>query len=120
MPTVTVTFTPSNPNQKINCNPDAVHVPFGNGQNVTWNLNGPAGAVFGTDGIYFKNGSPGTLSRTSDTSYSLDDDNDNTSGQDVVYAYGVNISYQGNNYSIDPEVENDPGHGPLELHYKPA
>ena len=121
MPTVTVTFTPSNPNQQINCNPDTVHVPYGNGQSVVWNLTGPTGCAFATtDGIYFKDGSPGTLTRNSDTQYTLADDNTNTSGQENDYAYGVAITYNGANYGLDPEVANDPGGGARKVRYKSA
>lgn len=120
MPPVTITFTPSNPNQQINCNPDVVHVPYGNGQTVTFNLSGPAGAAFTQNGIYFKDASPGTLTRVSDTQYTLTDDNENTSGQEVDYPYGISITYQGSEYGQDPEVANDSGSGAMKLRYHSA
>lgn len=120
MPVVSVTFTPNNPQQQINCNPDPVHVPYGNGQSVTWNLNGPAGAAFTSNGIYFKGASPGTLTRNGDQQYTLADDNTNSSGQPIDYAYGVNISYNGTTYNLDPEVENETGGGGGRMTYHSA
>ncbi|MHB8998867.1 MAG: hypothetical protein ACYC7A_04660 [Thermoanaerobaculia bacterium] len=116
MPVVTVVFTPP-PQEQIQSNPDPVHVSFGPSQIVTWNLQG-AGATFAENGIYFKGSSPGTLTRVSDTQYSLADDNTNTSGQEVVYTYGINILYNGQPYNIDPEVDNDSGRPPMALRYK--
>lgn len=122
MPVVTITFAPNAPGpQQIQCNPDPVPVPYGNAQTVTFNLSGPSGAAFsGTDGIYFKDASPGTLVRVSDTQYQLTDDNGNTTGQPVEYPYGINISYGGSQYSKDPEVENDTRPGQMALHYHSA
>ncbi len=118
MSIVTVTFTPP-PQERIQSSPDPVHVPYGNGQSVTWNLQGPPGAAFAGNGISFKGSSPGTLTRVSDTQYSLADDNTNTSGQEIDYAYGINITYNGQPYSVDPEVENDPegGGGAMKVRY---
>ncbi|MBI2215496.1 MAG: hypothetical protein HYU52_17745 [Acidobacteria bacterium] len=116
MSIVTITFNSSSTPQ-IQCNPDPVHVPYGNSQSVTWNLQTP-GATFAANGIYFKGTSPGTLTRVTDTQYSLADDNTNTSGQDVGYSYGINITYNGQPYNLDPEVDNDPEHGPMNLRYK--
>ena len=116
MPTVTVVFTPP-PQEQIQPNPDPVHVSYGPSQTVTWNLQGN-GATFAANGIYFKGTSPGTLTRVSDTQYTLADDNTNTSGQDVDYAYGINIVYSAQTYNLDPEVANDPGRPPMALRYK--
>ena len=118
MPPVTITFNPNRPSgQQINCNPDVVHVPFGNGQTVTFNLTGPNGTAFASNGIYFKNSSPGTLTRDSNTQYTLTDDNDNATGQEVDYPYGINVSYQGTDYGQDPEVANDSGGGAMTVRY---
>ena len=114
MPTVTVVFTPP---QQIVPSPDPIHVPYGPTQSVTWNLEGE-GATFADNGIYFKSGSPGTLTRVSDTQYSLADDNTNTSGQDVDYSYGINVSYNGTTYNVDPEVDNDPEGAAMKVRYK--
>lgn len=112
MPVVTVTFNPNLPQaQQINCNPDPAHVPYGNAQTVTWNLTGQSGAAFTTDGISFYNSAPGTLSRVSDTQFQLSDDNTNQSGAEVDYSYGIYINYNGQQYSLDPEVANDPQSG---------
>ncbi|HEX7705287.1 MAG TPA: hypothetical protein VF701_02415 [Thermoanaerobaculia bacterium] len=107
MPPVTVTFTPSNPQNKIVCNPNTVPVPYGNNQTVTWNLVGPSGAKFATDGIYFKDASPGTLQRLSDTSFQLTDNNANTTGSPIDYPYGIKIEYNNQPYEMDPQVENE-------------
>ena len=117
MPSVSVTFAPNSP-QQITCNPDPVHVPYGNNQTVTWNLNGPPGAAFTNQGVAFKNSSPGTLSQVSATQYQLTDDNTNTGTDDIDYPYTINILYNGTPYSWDPEVANDPRGGGGLLRYK--
>jgi hypothetical protein len=120
MPNVTITFTPNNPQQHFVCNPDPVPVPYGNNQVVTWNLNGPAGSAFTQSGISFKNTSPGTLLRVSDTQYQLTDNNGNTSGSDVDYPYTVSVDYAGSQYDFDPEVANESGGGTRALRYHSA
>jgi hypothetical protein len=121
MPVVTVTFNPNLPQaQQISCNPDTTHVPYGNAQIVTWNLTGQSGAAFAANGISFYSSPPGTLSRVSDTQFQLSDDNTNQSGAEVDYPYGINITYNGQPYSLDPEVANDPQSGGGRLKYHPA
>lgn len=118
MPIVTVTFTPNNPQQTFVCNPDPAPVPYGL-QTVTWNLSGPAGATFAaTDGIYFKDQSPGTLTRVSNSQYQLSDNNTNQSGSTIDYPYGINVSYNNQTYNFDPEVANESGGGKA-LRYHP-
>jgi hypothetical protein len=119
MPSVSVTFAPNSP-QQIICNPDPIHVPYGSNQQVTWNLNGPNGAAFSSSGISFKDQSAGTLLRVNDTQYQLTDDNTNTSGADVDYPYSVNIVYNNQTYTLDPEVANDSGGGGRALRYRSA
>lgn len=111
MPTVTITFN-ANQDPKISCAPDPVHVPYGSNQQVTWNVNQP-GVTFASNGIAFKAASPGSLQRVSDTQYTLTDDNGNTSGNPIDYAYGINLMYGGSPYSLDPEVANDSRSGML-------
>src|SRR5688572_28838713 len=120
MPTVSVTFTPNSPQQQINCNPDSVAVPYGNNQVVTWNLYGPQGSTFASNGINFKSASPGTLVRVSDTQYQLTDDNTNTTGTEIDYPYTVNLMYNNQPYTYDPQVANEPGGGGGGLKYKSA
>jgi len=112
---VTITFDP-NTTPQFQVSPDPVDVQFGNHQ-VIWNLETP-GAAFAPNGIDFGSNSPGTLTQNSATKFTLADDNTNTSGNDADYNYSINIVYNGQTYTDDPEVANRSGSGASKLRYK--
>ena len=129
MPGINVTFNPNAvaPAKQFTFSPDPCHVPFGSNNTVTWTLAAPGfqGAQFApqntTDptkqGVYFNTdsgwtGSQPAPSGSSGTVYSVNDNNNNPTLKGIKFKYGVNVTYNGQTYSHDPEVENDPPGNP--------
>lgn len=132
MPAINVNFDPNAvaPVKKFVFSPDPCHVPNGNTAPVIWTLLSPGfqGAQFAPEntsdrtkqGVYFTTGSGWTGSQpaptgSSGTVYSVNDNNTNAGPTSVKYKYGVNVTYNGQTYSHDPEVENDPPGNPRGL-----
>jgi len=113
MNTIPVTVTFDANTRQITCSVPKVTVDPGEQALITWSLvtkdGGDREASFAPNGINFV---PGTLT-PGNIEYSLSDDNKNNSGHQKAYLYGINVFFNGETYTLDPEVANDASPPPL-------
>lgn len=126
MPACSVTFDPT-ASPMFSFNLDPIPVPYGNNQTITWTLISPkaAGAHFdATNGVAFKpnsgwSGAAPSGAGNSPTVFTVIDNNTNPGTLAVDYPYSVNVVYNNQTYTYDPEVANDPKGNPT-VRYHPA
>jgi hypothetical protein len=94
-------------------NPNRLPIPPGKAE-INWMLTGaefdPAnGIVFTPD----KNPKPwpGTPEHVNAQKFRSDDDNKTPPGDPEVFHYTINVTHKGQQYSLDPDVSNDPPPG---------